>query len=192
MATLPSVVRPNSAIGTIATAPVAAGGPEVPSPVVRTARRRSVGVGHHRAAVASPLLSLIRAVHSAILLVMLTAIGWLVVSGIAGRRDRLVGVAAGLVAVESFVFVANDRVCPLTPLAERHGARRGSVSDIWLPDVAARTLPVWSGALVLLAAGLHVRAWARGRGDASGRVGAPATVRSRRCGGAPGQRAGSR
>lgn len=71
--------------------------------------------------------------------------------------------AAGLVAIESAVYVANDRVCPLTPIAERFGAQRGSVSDIWLPDVAARTLPLWSGALVLLAAALHARAWVHGR-----------------------------
>jgi hypothetical protein len=105
-----------------------------------------------------PTLTVIRAVHSAILLVMLSAIGWLVATGFVGRRDRMVAIAAGLVAVEAAVFVANDGVCPLTPLAERHGARRGSVSDIWLPDVAARTLPIWSSALVALGAVLHVRA----------------------------------
>jgi hypothetical protein len=113
--------------------------------------------------VTSPVLAGIRAVHSAIFLVMLGAIGWLVATGARGRRDRSTAVAAALVATEIAVYVANDRVCPLTPLAERHGAVRGSVSDIWLPDVLARTLPAWSGALVALAAALHVRAWLAGR-----------------------------
>jgi hypothetical protein len=122
---------------------------------------------------------------------MLGAIAWLVATGAQGRRDRSTAVAAVLVATEIGVYVANDRVCPLTPLAERYGARRGSVSDIWLPDVLARTLPWWSGALVALAVVLHVRGWL---GD--GRSGRAATVspappaadRAPRAGG-PGSRA---
>ena len=110
-----------------------------------------------------PLLVAIRTVHSAIFLVELGSILWLLVTGLAGRRDRTVAVAAGLVAVESAVFVLNDRVCPLTPLAERHGAVRGSVSDIFLPDVVARTIPLWSSALIAIAFALHLRAWLRAR-----------------------------
>jgi len=109
------------------------------------------------------LLAGIRAVHSAIFLVELGSIGWLVLTGLANRRDRTVAVAAGLVAVESAVFVLNDRVCPLTPLAERHGAVRGTVSDIFLPDVVARTIPVWSTALLAVAAALHLRGILRAR-----------------------------
>ncbi len=109
------------------------------------------------------MLVLIRAVHSAIFLVMLASIGWLVATGVAGRRDRSVALAAGLVAAESAVFLVNDGVCPLTPLAERHGASRGSVSDIFLPDAVARTIPAWSTTLVMLAVVLHVRAAVRAR-----------------------------
>jgi hypothetical protein len=108
-------------------------------------------------------LTVIRAVHSAIFLVELSAIGWLVLTGIAGRRDRSVAVAAGLVAGEIAVFLANDGVCPLTPLAERNGAERGSVSDIFLPDAVARTIPIWSTALIALAVALHGRGWLRQR-----------------------------
>jgi hypothetical protein len=87
----------------------------------------------------------------------LAAILWLVVTGIIGRRDRSVAVAGGLVAVEAAVFVANRGICPLTPLAERLGASRGSVSDIFLPDRIARTIPIWSSALVVLGVTLHLR-----------------------------------
>ena len=68
-------------------------------------------------------------------------------------------VAAGIVAAEAGVFVVNGGVCPLTPLAERHGARAGAggVSDIFLPDVVARTIPVWSSALVVIGLVLHLR-----------------------------------
>jgi hypothetical protein len=103
------------------------------------------------------LLTLIRTVHSAIFMVMLSAIGWFVATGVTGRRDRSVAVAAGLVAIESGVFLANSGVCPLTPLAERYGARRGGVSDIFLPDALARTIPLWATTLVAIGAILHIR-----------------------------------
>jgi hypothetical protein len=105
-----------------------------------------------------PTLFAIKAVHSFAFLVELGAILWLVASGLVGRRDRSVAIAGALVAIEAGVFVANDGVCPLTPLAERYGARRGGVSDIFLPDALARTIPIWSSALVATAIALHVRA----------------------------------
>jgi hypothetical protein len=108
----------------------------------------------------------VRLVHTTVFLVELSAILWLVVSGLFGRRDRSVGVAAGLVAIEVGVFVANEGVCPLTPLTERLGATRGSVSDIFLPDAVARTIPFWSSGLVALAAVLHARsATKKARGE---------------------------
>lgn len=103
-------------------------------------------------------LTVIRAVHSGVFLVELAAIAWLVLTGLTGRRDRSVAIAGGLVAIESAVFVANRGVCPLTPLAERHGASSGSVSDIFLPDVVARTIPIWATTLVGVGVILHVRA----------------------------------
>lgn len=103
-----------------------------------------------------PLASaFVKSIHTTIFLVELTAIAWLVVTGVVGRRDRTVRVAAAAVAAEATIFLLNDRVCPLTPLAERLGASRGSVSDIFLPDAVARSIPVWSTALVALAALLH-------------------------------------
>jgi hypothetical protein len=104
------------------------------------------------------ILTAIRAVHSAIFLINLSAILWLVVTGLVGRRDRTVVVAAGLVVGETAVFVANRGVCPLTPLAERYGAAKGGVSDIFLPDAVARTIPIWSSALVVFSVVLHARA----------------------------------
>lgn len=111
----------------------------------------------------SPLLFAIRAAHSAVFLVELWAILWLVATGITGRRDRSVGVAAALVAGEAAVFVANRGVCPLTPLAERHGASKGGVSDIFLPDRLAETIPIWSSSLIGLAALLHLLGALRAR-----------------------------
>lgn len=106
---------------------------------------------------ARSVLFAVKAFHSAVFLAMLSSILWLVATGITGRRDRSVAIAATLVAIESGVFLANDGVCPLTPLAERYGARRGGVSDIFLPDAVARTIPVWATSLVVLGAMLHLR-----------------------------------
>lgn len=106
-------------------------------------------------------VGVVKTIHTAIFGVELASIGWLVVTGLVGRRDRTVGIAAGAVAAEVAVFVANDHVCPLTPLAERLGAAKGGVSDIFLPDVVARTIPVWSSALLALAALLHARSMRR-------------------------------
>jgi hypothetical protein len=100
----------------------------------------------------------VKTVHTAVFMAMLSSILWLVVSGFSRRRDRSVAIAAGLVAVEAGVFVANDGVCPLTPLTERLGASRGSVSDIFLPAALARTIPIWSSGLVAAGVLLHLRA----------------------------------
>ena len=66
------------------------------------------------------------------------------------RRDLVnAGFAGALVAAESVVFLANRGKCPLTPLAEQYGAQRGGVSDIFLPDAVARTIPIWSTSAVV-------------------------------------------
>jgi hypothetical protein len=106
----------------------------------------------HPAAVAA-----LKTIHTIIFAGELSAIVWLLVSGLVGRRDRTVGIAAAAVAVEVAVFVANDGVCPITPLTERLGAAHGSVSDIFLPDALARTTPIWSTALLMIAGLLHLR-----------------------------------
>ena len=111
----------------------------------------------------------VKTVHTIVFLGELAAICWLVVTGFTGRRDRTVGIAAAAVALEVGVFLANDGVCPLTPLTEQLGAAHGGVSDIFLPDAVARTIPIWSSLLLGLAAVLHARSALRGaRGSAAG------------------------
>lgn len=105
----------------------------------------------------------IKGLHTLIFLSMLAAIGWLVVTGLSNRRDRSVAVAVAMVAGESAVFAANRGTCPLTPLAERYGAGRGSVSDIFLPGAVARTIPVWASSLVVIGIALHLRGARRER-----------------------------
>jgi hypothetical protein len=101
--------------------------------------------------------AIVKTVHTAVFGFELASIVWLVISGLIGRRDRTVAAAAIAVAVESMVFVANAGVCPLTPITERLGAGSGQVSDIFLPERLARTTPIWSSALIVLAGALHAR-----------------------------------
>jgi hypothetical protein len=56
-------------------------------------------------------------------------------------------------------------------MAERLGADDGRVSDIFLPDALARTIPLWTIPLVVLGAALHARAWRASRRIRSGELG---------------------
>ena len=78
-------------------------------------------------------------------------------AGLARRSDRRAAIAAGVVAGESLVYAADGFRCPLTSLAERLGARRGSVTDIYLPEWLARNLPAIHVPLIVFAAFLHGR-----------------------------------
>ncbi len=106
----------------------------------------------------------LKTVHTVIFFGELSAILWLVATGLLGRRDRTVGIAAAAVAAEVAVFLGNSGVCPLTPLTERMGAADGSVSDIFLPDAVARTIPIWTTALLVIAGLLHLRGILAARG----------------------------
>jgi hypothetical protein len=102
-------------------------------------------------------LFVVRLLHSAVFLAELGAILWLVLTGFLRRSGRSTRIAGLLIAGESAVFVANRGVCPLTSMAERYGSAHGGVSDIFLPDALARTIPQWSIPLVLIGSGLHIR-----------------------------------
>lgn len=83
--------------------------------------------------------------------------GYVLFAGFIRRSDRRTALAAGVVAGESVIFVANGCRCPLTQLAERFGAERGTVTDIYLPRWFARNLPAIHAPLIVLAAYLHMR-----------------------------------
>ncbi len=78
-------------------------------------------------------------------------------AGFRRQSDRRAAIAAGVVASESLVFAANGFRCPLTDVAERVGAERGSVTDIYLPRWFAHHLPGIHVPLILLAGYLHGR-----------------------------------
>jgi hypothetical protein len=95
-------------------------------------------------------------VHTAVFWILSLCVLYALFSGIADRVGAWTWVAVGLLLVERVVLVASGWTCPLTILAERQGARRGSVADIFLPPwLADRIFPVcgtlFAIALVLIA-----------------------------------------
>ena len=84
----------------------------------------------------------VKIAHTVIFWFLSACVLYTLYSGVADRVTWLTWVAAGFVLVESVVLVAFGWVCPLTLVAERLGAARGSVADIFLPKwLADRILP---------------------------------------------------
>lgn len=108
-------------------------------------------------------LVLIAAAHTLIWLSIEACVIYVLGAGLAGRSDRSVAIAGGIVAAETLVFAANGFRCPLTDLAESQGAARGSVTDIYLPAWFARNLPAIHVPIILLAVVLHLRNMRRRR-----------------------------
>jgi hypothetical protein len=111
---------------------------------------RTGGQAGHEAA-----LTAIKAVHTLAWFSIESCMLYVLYTGFTGRSGWRPAVAAGVVAGESLIFAANGSRCPLTDLAERLGAERGSVTDIYLPHWFARNLPAIHVPLILLAAFLH-------------------------------------
>ncbi len=85
----------------------------------------------------------IKLVHTLVFWLLSFCVLYVLYSGVTGRVGPWTWVAAGLLLVESLVLAAFGGVCPLTILAERQGAARGSVTDIFLPKrVADQIFPV--------------------------------------------------
>jgi hypothetical protein len=108
-------------------------------------------VGHDAA------LTTVKTVHTLAWFSIESCMLYVLYTGLTGRSGRRAAIAASIVAGESLIFAANGFRCPLTDMAERLGAERGSVTDIYLPRWFAHNLPAIHAPLILLAAFLHRR-----------------------------------
>jgi hypothetical protein len=85
----------------------------------------------------------IKLVHTVIFWILSACVVYTLFSGIADRITPWTWIAVGLILAESVVLVVSGWTCPLTILAERQGAVRGSVTDIFLPKwFADRIFPI--------------------------------------------------
>jgi hypothetical protein len=103
-------------------------------------------------------LTAVKTVHTLAFVAVAGSILVILFDGLRGRPSPRTGVATAVALAECAIFAGNGFVCPLTPVAERLGARRGSVSDIFLPDVVARNLTWISSSVLALGIGLNLRA----------------------------------
>lgn len=97
-------------------------------------------------------LTVVRAVHTVIYVVMAASIFVVLYAGITGARGAWLWVAAALVGIESAVFLWNGLTCPLTAVATRYGAAEGA--DTFLPERITRYTFCVFGPLILIAAAL--------------------------------------
>jgi hypothetical protein len=103
-------------------------------------------------------LALVRALHTAIYVVMAGAVFVVLYAGITGATGRWLWIALALVGVEVAIFAGSGMKCPLTAVASRYGARQGH--DTFFPERLTRhTLTVF-GPLIALGVALLAVRWA--------------------------------
>jgi hypothetical protein len=83
-------------------------------------------------------LTLVRTIHTAIYVVMAVSSFVVLYSGVTGAHGRWIWLAAGLVTIESLVFLASGMKCPLTAIAVKYGANKRGGFDTFLPERITR------------------------------------------------------
>ena len=106
------------------------------------------------------MLALIRAVHTAIYLVMAASTLLLVYAGVTGAGGVWLWGVLVLLAIETIVFVGNGFKCPLTAMAVRYGAEKGYAFDTFLPERVTRYTFRVFGTLMVLGLALLALRWA--------------------------------
>ncbi len=106
-------------------------------------------------------LAIIKGIHTAVFFSVAALIALFTWDGVRSRPRRRTSMAAVVALAEAGVFVSNNQVCPLTPLAEELGAASGSVTDIYLPGWLSRRIPLISGTALVVGLILNVRALRR-------------------------------
>ncbi|MFC1953551.1 hypothetical protein ACFLWR_05425 [Chloroflexota bacterium] len=89
-------------------------------------------------------LLLIKLFHSVIAFFMLGCLVYILYAGITANFNRFLWVAVITITIEGTAILLNNWRCPLTTLAEKWGAKKGSVADLFMPDIIARNLFSWS------------------------------------------------
>ena len=99
----------------------------------------------------------IKTVHTAAFFSIGSCLVYLAYSGLTRRSDRRAAIAGVVVTGEAAVYAANGFRCPLTDVAERLGAKHGSVADIYLPRWIESHLPFITGPIFAAALILHAK-----------------------------------
>lgn len=101
-------------------------------------------------------LTLVRALHTLIYVIMASAVFVVLYAGVTDAHGPWLWIALGLVAIESVVFAANGLKCPLTAIVTRYSAG-AEISDTFFPASITRYTFAVFGPLILL--GVALLAW---------------------------------
>lgn len=102
----------------------------------------------------SQRLALVRALHTAVYVVMAGSVFVLLYAGISGARGSWLWWALGLISIEIVVFVVNGMRCPMTAMVTRLDKAGSGISDTFFPErITRHTLRVF-GPLIVIAFGL--------------------------------------
>jgi hypothetical protein len=80
----------------------------------------------------------IKFVHSVIYLFMVTCLVYIFYCALTQRYDWTLLIALSFIILEGITLLINKGTCPFTPLAEKYGAERGSVTDLFFPMWCAK------------------------------------------------------
>ena len=86
------------------------------------------------------VLTAVKLIHTLVWFSIESCMVYVLWAGFRRQSGRRAAIAAGVVATESLIFAANGFRCPLTEIAERVGAERGSVTE-HLPSALVRPQP---------------------------------------------------
>ncbi len=107
-------------------------------------------------------LTLVRAAHTVIYVVMAGASLVVLAAGVTGATGPWLWIAAGLVAAESVVFAAYGFKCPMTAMAVKYGATQDGAWDTFFPEACTRHTFRVFGPIILIGFGLLAARWAVG------------------------------
>ena len=89
-------------------------------------------------------LLLLKWFHSLLAFFMLACLFYILYAGVTSTFNIILLIAIATILIEGAAISLNKCQCPLTSLAEKYGAKKGSVSDIFMPEIMARNLFKWS------------------------------------------------
>ena len=98
----------------------------------------------------------IKLLHTVIWVVMVAAICYIIYSGWSGQITTLTYLALGTIGLEVVVLLANNWVCPMTPMAREFSDSEKPNFDIYLPEWIAKYNKEIFGTLLAVGVGLLV------------------------------------
>ena len=85
------------------------------------------------------MLFAVRLVHTVIYVINGTACFVMLYAGVTGETGTWLWIAVALVAIEAVILLANRIKCPMSPLAEKYGARETDLLyDTFIPERLTR------------------------------------------------------